>query len=99
MLLPRLVHAWKAVPKARDSLTESPAVTARRFYYDDLVFDPLAIRFLVESFGSSQIVLGTDYPFAMGEPDPLGTLEKAGLDAATVVAITSLNAKRFLNLK
>ncbi|MFY9316480.1 MAG: amidohydrolase family protein [Burkholderiales bacterium] len=31
VLLPRLVHAWNAIPKAKESLTESPAVTARRF--------------------------------------------------------------------
>jgi aminocarboxymuconate-semialdehyde decarboxylase len=99
MLLPRLVHAWKMVPKARESLTESPAVTAKRFYYDDLVFDPAAIAFLVQSFGASQIVLGTDYPFNMGDSDPLGTLKSAGLDARTMEAITSLNAKRFLNLE
>jgi aminocarboxymuconate-semialdehyde decarboxylase len=98
ILLPRLAHAWKMIPKARESLTESPAVTARRFYYDDLVFDPLAIRFLVESFGASQIVIGSDYPFNMGDTDPLGTLGDAGFDAGTVNAITSLNAKRFLNL-
>jgi hypothetical protein len=34
----------------------------------------------------------------MGDTDPLGTLGKAGFDAGTVNAITSLNAKRFLNL-
>jgi aminocarboxymuconate-semialdehyde decarboxylase len=99
ILLPRLVHGWKMIPKARDSLTESPAVTARRFYYDNLVFEPAAIRFLVESFGSSQIVLGTDYPFALGDADPLGTLGRAGFDAETVAAITSLNAKKYLGLR
>jgi aminocarboxymuconate-semialdehyde decarboxylase len=99
MLLPRLEHGWKMIPKARESLTESPAVTARRFYYDDLVFDPVAIRFLLDSFGATQLVLGTDYPFAMGDSDPLGTLEKAGFDSGTVAAITSLNARKFLNLK
>src|SRR5687768_246707 len=30
ILLPRLVHAWRMVPKARESLAESPADTARR---------------------------------------------------------------------
>ena len=98
MLLPRLVHAWKVLPKAKEGLAESPAVTAKRFYYDDLVFDPKAIRFLVESFGASQIVLGTDYPFAMGESDPLATLTAAGFDARTVSAITSANAKKFLGI-
>ena len=94
MLLPRLVHAWKAIPKARESLTESPAETAKRFFYDHLVFDPAAVKFLVGSFGASQVLLGSDYPFNMGDPDPLGTLEKAGLDRA----LTAANARRFLEL-
>jgi aminocarboxymuconate-semialdehyde decarboxylase len=99
ILLPRLVHAWNNIPKAKESLSESPADIAKRFYYDDLVFDPAAIRFLVERFGASQIVLGTDYPFNMGDSDPVGTLEKAGFDPATVTALSAGNAKRFLGLK
>jgi len=98
ILLPRLVHAWSAIPKARESLTEPPVATARRFFYDHLVFDPAAIKFLVGAFGAAQIVVGSDYPFNMGDTDPLGTLEKAGLDAAAVAAITAGNARRFLAL-
>jgi len=99
ILLPRLVHAWNMFPKVKESLAESPEVAAKRFYYDDLVFEPRAIRFLVETFGASQIVIGTDYPFGMGDKDPVGTLQKAGFDAATLGALTSANAKRFLGLK
>jgi aminocarboxymuconate-semialdehyde decarboxylase len=98
ILMPRLVHAWNVFPKAKESLKESPAAIARRFYYDELVFDPEAVRFLVKQFGASQILVGTDYPFALGEANPLGLLEKAALDVATVSAITSGNAKRFLGL-
>jgi aminocarboxymuconate-semialdehyde decarboxylase len=99
ILLPRLVHAWNMFPKAKESLSESPAVTAKRFYYDDLVFSPPAIRFLVGTFGEDQIVLGTDYPFALGDADPLGTLGQAGFDPDVIAKITSTNAKRFLALK
>jgi aminocarboxymuconate-semialdehyde decarboxylase len=98
ILLPRLVHAWKMVPKSRESLAESPEVYARRFFYDALVFDPKATRFVIDSFGSSQVCVGSDYPFNMGDNDPLGTLEKAGLDAAALAAVSSGNAKRFLGL-
>jgi aminocarboxymuconate-semialdehyde decarboxylase len=98
MLLPRLVHAWRALPKAKESLAESPAVIARRFYYDALVFDPAAVRFVIDSFGASQVCVGSDYPFNMGDRDPQGTLEKAGLDAATLAAIRSVNARRFLGI-
>src|SRR5687767_7717051 len=99
ILMPRLVHAWNVFPKAKESLTESPATVARRFYYDELVFDPEAVKFLIKQFGASQIVVGTDYPFALGDTNPVGTLEKAALDIATMTALTSANAKRFLGLR
>ena len=98
MLLPRLVHAWSKIPAAKQSLPESPAVYARRFYYDALVFDPEAIRFLAASFGGSQIVVGSDYPFNMGDDDPLGTLERTGFDPPLLDAIKCGNALRFLGV-
>ena len=99
ILLPRLEHAWNMFPKAKESLPDSPAVYARRFFYDALVFDAAAIRFLVASFGASQLVVGSDYPFALGEPDPVGRLAQTGLDAAVLAAIQSQNALRFLGLE
>ena len=96
ILLPRLVHAWNAIPKAKESLAESPAVYARRFFYDALVFDPAAVRFVIDSFGSTQVCIGSDYPFNMGDNDPLGTVETAGLDAGVLAAVRSANAQRFL---
>src|SRR5919201_190129 len=96
ILLARLVHAWNVLPKAKEALPESPAATARRFYYDELVFDPAAVRHLVATFRASQIMVGSDYPFALGDPQPLKTLEAAILAAATHAAICSGNAKRFL---
>ncbi len=98
ILMPRLVHAWNVFPKAKESLPESPATIARRFYYDELVFEPKAVRFLVDTFGKTQIVLGTDYPFALGDFTPMKTLEGASLDGGTLTAITSTNARRFLGL-
>ena len=98
ILLPRLVHAWNMFPKAKESLPESPEIAARRFYYDELVFEPRAIRFLLETFGENQICLGTDYPFAMGDFAPMKTLEKAGLDREMLKRIAFKNARRFLGL-
>ena len=63
------------------------------------MFDPAAIALRrASSYGASQVLLGSDYPFAMGDTDPLGTLGRAGLDAATLERITSGNAARFLGL-
>src|SRR5688500_10776604 len=44
ILLPRLVHAWNQFPKAKEALPESPELAARRFYYDQVVFDAKVIR-------------------------------------------------------
>jgi aminocarboxymuconate-semialdehyde decarboxylase len=99
MLLPRLVHAWQMTPKAKEALKESPTSTARRFFYDHLVFDPAAARLLIERFGSSQIMVGSDYPFVMGDRDPVGALERLELDDDTHYAISAGNARRFLGLK
>jgi len=98
ILLPRLVHAWNVFPKAKEALPESPAVTAKRFYYDELVFDPSAVRFVMQTFGDTQVFIGTDYPFAMGDNHPLKTLESAGLHGQALVAVSSANAKRFLGI-
>jgi len=98
ILLPRLVHAWNMVQKTKESLAESPAVTAKRFYYDNVLFDADSIKFLIGRFGAGQVLVGSDYPFALGEKDPLGRLRDAGLDEKTVALIGSTNAKRFLGL-
>ena len=98
ILLPRLMHAWNMVQKTKESLPESPAVTAKRFFYDNVLFDSDSVKFLVGRFGASQVLVGSDYPFALGEKDPLGRLRNAGLDEKTITMIGSTNAKRFLGL-
>ena len=98
VMLPRLMHAWKLTQKAHEAMPEPPEVYARRFFYDCVVFDPRLVRLLIESYGGSQILVGSDYPFSMGEPDPVGLLERSGLDVATVAAIMQGNAARFLGI-
>jgi len=98
MLLPRIAHAWRMMPKAKEAMPESPEVYAKRFFYDCVVFDPKLVRLLIESYGQSQIMVGSDFPFAMGEMDPIGLLERAGLDASVLAAVKSGNARRFLGI-
>ncbi|HEY8486011.1 MAG TPA: amidohydrolase family protein, partial [Limnochordales bacterium] len=50
-----------------------------RFYFDTVLHWPKALRWLVETVGPDRVVLGSDYPFDMGDPDPVGSVERAGL--------------------
>jgi len=59
-------HACMVGPKGCNpdvKLQKKPSEYLRQLYFDSLVFSPEAIRHLVAQVGSSQIVLGSDYPY------------------------------------
>lgn len=86
-LLGRLDHGDRVRPETR-ARAAAPLDGLRRLYYDSIVFDARALRYLVETVGAAQVVLGTDYPFDMGEEAPTAFVEGAGLapdDARTIL--------------
>jgi aminocarboxymuconate-semialdehyde decarboxylase len=76
----------------------SPAAQARRFFYDSLVFDKRALRYLVDMLGTRQLLVGTDHPFMQREKPVGKTLRRLGLDAADVEDVTWNNAFRWLGI-
>lgn len=95
-LLPRLQHGWTTFDAVRAAMPTSPAALARRLYVDSLVYDPAALRSLIERFGDTQVLVGSDYPFAIQEPDPVGRIDELKLPAATRELLRSTNARRWL---
>ncbi len=59
-------HAWRVRPEAHKPL-KPPAEYLRQIWFDTVVYEPHALRYLIDQVGVSQIVVGTDYPFDMGE--------------------------------
>jgi aminocarboxymuconate-semialdehyde decarboxylase len=75
-----------------------PAELARRFWYDSLVFDRRAIRYLIDMLGADRLLVGSDFP-AMGREQPAGrTLRSMGLPEAALDDITWHNCFRFLGV-
>jgi aminocarboxymuconate-semialdehyde decarboxylase len=75
-----------------------PAELARRFWYDSLVFDRRAIRYLVDMLGADRLLVGSDFP-AMPREEPCGrTLRSMGLGPAELEDITWHNCFRFLGI-
>ncbi|WP_397473089.1 amidohydrolase family protein [Pusillimonas sp.] len=72
--LGRLVHGHKVRPEARQFTQTSPSELIRRFYFDSLVFDPGALRYLIDLVGAERVCIGTDSPFDMGDEHPDQTI-------------------------
>ena len=108
LMLPRAQYfwggSWNEEPKNPERAVmpddgPSPIEFARRFYYDSLVFDRRALRFLVDYLGSDRLLVGSDFP-AMPREDPAGrTLRTLGLPADAEEDITWHNAFRWLGVK
>jgi aminocarboxymuconate-semialdehyde decarboxylase len=98
-LLPRLQHAWNTLPAVRNALPSDPTSTARRMYFDDLVYDAASIHRLIDVFGASQILVGSDYPFAIMDDAPADRVESLNLPIEARAMLRSLNARRWLGLE
>jgi aminocarboxymuconate-semialdehyde decarboxylase len=95
----RIDHAWGARPDCRADLPEPPTAYLKRVYVDSVVFTPHQLKHLVEVFGADRVLMGTDYPFDMGEYDPVGHVASVEeFDAKTRAAIAGGNAKRLLGI-
>ena len=73
----RFEHGWRVRPEPQRSLDVSPRELLGRFWFDTLTHDPASLRFLLERVGPDRLCLGSDYPFDMADPDPVGSVRGA----------------------
>jgi aminocarboxymuconate-semialdehyde decarboxylase len=96
----RMDHAWRARPDCRTIIKNPPSSYLEKFYFDSITFDPEMLKRLIEKFGADHVVLGTDYPYDMGEEDPLGLIKQVKrLPKAARDLIQGGNAARLLDIK
>jgi aminocarboxymuconate-semialdehyde decarboxylase len=109
-MLPRYANAWTGTwneegpfPERgaglRGSMPHSPGELARRFYYDTLLFDRRAIRYLIDMMGHTQVLVGTDYPYQPPEVPCDKSLKSLNLPANVHEDITWNNCFRFLGVE
>jgi aminocarboxymuconate-semialdehyde decarboxylase len=80
------------------ALKKRPTEYLRQLYFDSLVFSPEALRHLVAQCGSSQIVMGTDYPFPWTSTAVDHILGTPSLSNAERHAILGGNASKLLGI-
>ena len=92
----RMRHAHGFQPQARSRLGESPDDSLRRFYFDTLTHDEALLRALIDYAGADHVLLGSDYPFDMGDARHVETVRALELDSDVEARILSGNAEGLL---
>jgi len=96
----RMDHAHKGRADCHTVIKKRPTSYLEKFYFDTITFDTQMLAHLIDRWGTDHVLLGTDYPYDMGEEDPVGLISSVpGLKPAEREAILGRNAGRLLKLK
>lgn len=94
-IVPRLRHARTIGPPLDGLFPRDPGEMVKSFYYDTILYDDVALDYLVTKVGNDRIVAGSDYPFTIKQDRPVEFAERAlGIARETFAS----NAKRLLGL-
>jgi len=98
--LGRIEHGFNVRPDLVATKNNvNPREYLGKFYLDSLVHDEMALEFLTDLMGEDRIVMGSDYPFPLGEHDPGALIESmAELNMVVKEKLLWRNAAEFLGL-
>jgi aminocarboxymuconate-semialdehyde decarboxylase len=98
-LLGRLENAWKHHPVARGTSLFPPSHYLDRFFVDSAVFDQSTLQFLVDKMGPERVVLGSDYPFPLGEQRVGSLIRESHLSSALKENLLVANGAKWLGME
>lgn len=69
-----------------------------KFYFDSLVHDKEMLKYLVQFAGANRVMLGSDYPFPLGENIPGALIKSMDFDDVTKELLLSGSALEWLGM-
>ncbi|MGH7798208.1 MAG: amidohydrolase family protein [Candidatus Binatia bacterium] len=94
----RLDHSYGLRPELKNAISHKPSQYLKRLYFDTIVHSVSALRYLIEVVGADRVVIGTDYPMAMGDFDSARKVNQVDLTDAEREMVLGGNAARALGL-
>lgn len=101
-----VAHAGAALPYVLGRLeqnhalhpqtTSDPRESFSLLYFDSVVFDPEALSFLIRKVGPERVLLGSDYPFPIGDLTPRTVVDSVPMAAEDRARVEGGNAHRVL---
>ena len=79
-------------------IKRKPSEYLRQMYYDTMVFTPNGLRHLAAEVGTSQLLVGTDFPYPWTKTAVDHVLNTPGLGDAEKVAVLGGNAMKLLRI-
>jgi aminocarboxymuconate-semialdehyde decarboxylase len=96
----RIEHGFNVRPDLVAVHNEvNPREYLNRIYLDTLVHDPLKLDYLLNLMGPTQLALGTDYPFPLGELEPGKLIESMPYEDNIKERLLNGTALEWLSMK
>jgi aminocarboxymuconate-semialdehyde decarboxylase len=85
-------------PELREIVTQSIAEYLKRLYYDTVCFEAGYLKYVADVVGPERLILGSDGPFPLGEPDPVSFIQKTFPDNKIGWNILHANAAKMFSV-
>ena len=97
-LLGRVDNAWRERDIIRQDCPQPPSSYVDRFFVDSAVFDSRSLELLVDIMGEERVMLGSDYPYPLGEQKVGQLIRDTRFSAATHNRLLGGNARKFFGI-
>jgi aminocarboxymuconate-semialdehyde decarboxylase len=94
----RLDHSYNLRPDLKQRVPHKPSDYLKKLYFDSIVHSAAALQYLIQVVGADRVVLGTDYPMAMGDFDPVRKIDSLNLVDEQRSQVLGANAAQALKL-
>lgn len=94
----RWEHGFKVREVARAKISKPPSQYLGLLMFDTITHYQPALKYLISTMGSDNVVLGSDYAADMSDPDPVKTVKSLNLPKEDEEKILYGNARRLLHL-
>ncbi|MGE5217217.1 MAG: amidohydrolase family protein [Chloroflexota bacterium] len=94
----RLERGYCIQDSAAAKISKPPSEYVKLLCFDTITHSRMALEYLIENFGAEQILLGSDYPYDMGDPEPLVALREACSSDEKIERIAGANACKLLQI-
>ena len=99
-IIGRMEHGYQVRPECQEKVHKSPMAVFKNFYFDIITHNPDALRYLISLAGSDHVLLGSDYPYDMGDLNPVQTVSQlSGIKVKDRQKILRENAIALFGLK